>query len=122
MGGKRREHHRVPILDGNKTNKNKPIDTVIDVDLANFFGTIDHEILLCFLRQKIGDERFLRYLARMFKAGVLAEGDLTVTDEGVPQRALCSPVLSSVIAHHVIGCWVEETVKSHCRGQVKLVR
>lgn len=102
--------------------QSSPVDTVIDVDLANFFGTIDHKILLDFLRQKIGDERLLRYLARMFKAGVLAAGDLTISDEGVPQGSLCSQVLSNVMAHHVIDCWVEEMVKPHCEGQVKLVR
>jgi len=61
------------------------VETVIDIDLANFFGTIDHRRLLDLLAEKIGDRRFLRYIARMFKAGVLADGELTVSEEGVPQ-------------------------------------
>jgi RNA-directed DNA polymerase len=65
------------------------VQTVLDVDLANFFGTIDHSLLLEVLKEKINDQRLLRYLTRMFKAGVLADGDLTVSEEGVPQGGLC---------------------------------
>ena len=51
------------------------VQTVIAVDLANFFGTISHSLLVDLLRQKIGDDRFIRYLIRRFKAGVLADGE-----------------------------------------------
>ena len=54
-----------------------PVESVIDVDLARFFDTIDHEPLLGMLREKINDPKFLRYVQRMFKSGVLAGGDLT---------------------------------------------
>ena len=97
-------------------------ETVIDVDLANFFGTIDHKNLEGFLREKISDERFIRYLIRMFKAGVLSEGELTYSDEGVPQGSCCSPILANVMAHHVIDRWFEETVKQHCRGRAAMFR
>ena len=49
------------------------IQTVIDIDLKNFFGTIDHEILEDILKEKIKDTKFMRYINRMFKAGVLSE-------------------------------------------------
>ena len=48
------------------------IQTVIDIDLKNFFGTIDHEILEDILKEKIKDTKFMRYINRMFKAGVLS--------------------------------------------------
>jgi len=67
------------------------IQTIIDVDLANYFGTINHKILENVLREKIEDEKFIRYLIRMFKAGVLAEGELTVSEEGVPQGSPMTP-------------------------------
>lgn len=101
---------------------NNEIDTVIDIDLKNFFGTIDHKILENFLREKIGDERFIRYIIRMFKAGVLGDGDLKVTDEGVPQGSICSPILANIFAHHVIDKWVEEMIQPHLKGRVKLFR
>jgi len=36
------------------------VETIIDVDLANFFGTIDQQLLVAMLREKIGDERLMR--------------------------------------------------------------
>lgn len=98
------------------------VQTVIDVDIANFFGTIDHSTLLRILRQKIRDERFLRYLTRMFKAGVLADRELTINDEGVPQGSPCSPVLANIMAHYVIDEWFEYIVKPRCSGKVELFR
>jgi len=98
------------------------IQTVIDIDLKNFFGTIDHEILEGILKEKIVDTKFMRYINRMFKAGVLAQGDLIMSDEGVPQGSCCSPVLSNVFAHYVIDVWIEEMVKPRCKGVVRLFR
>ena len=98
------------------------VRTVIDVDLANFFGTIDHKQLEDILRKRIKDETFIRYLIRMFKAGVLSDGELTVSDEGVPQGSPCSPVLANIFAHYVIDEWFENIVKAHCRGQVEMFR
>ena len=99
-----------------------PVETVIDIDLKNFFGTIDHKNLEEILREKIADDRFIRYIIRMFKAGVLSERDLTISDEGVPQGSICSPVLSNVFAHKVLDEWIECTIQPHCEGKVKLFR
>lgn len=98
------------------------VETVIDVDLANFFGTIDHKTLGEMLQRKIKDTRFLRYINRMFKAGVLANGELSLSDEGVPQGSCCSPVLANIYAHYVIDEWFTEAVKKHSKGQVEMFR
>ena len=98
------------------------VEAVIDVDLAGFFDSIDHKLLLSMLAVKITDPRFLRYLVRMFKAGVLVESELQVSDEGVPQGSLCSPILANIFAHYVIDTWFEETVKVHCVGRVEMFR
>jgi RNA-directed DNA polymerase len=95
---------------------------VIDVDLANYFGTIDRQILTSFLRQKIGDEKFIRYIIRMFKAGVLANDELMMTEEGVVQGSICSPILANIMAHHVIDEWFQTTVKTHCIGRTEIFR
>lgn len=98
------------------------VETIIDIDLANYFGTIDHEMLLTILQEKIGDKRFIRYIVRMLKAGVLSEGELILADEGTAQGSICSPILSNIFAHYVIDEWFEVTVKAHCRGRVELFR
>lgn len=98
------------------------VETVIDIDLKNFFGTIDHRILENFLREKITDDKFIRYIIRMFKAGVLSDGELTISDEGVPQGSICSPILANIFAHKVLDEWVERIIQPHCKGKVKLFR
>ena len=98
------------------------VETVIDVDLANFFGTIDHQMLLEMLSRKIKDKKFLRYISRMLKAGVLADGELIVSDEGTSQGSCCSPVLANVAAHYIIDVWIEETVKPLTAGTIKAFR
>jgi RNA-directed DNA polymerase len=98
------------------------VQTVIDIDLSGYFDSIDHNILLAFLREKIKDKCFMRYVSRMLKAGVLSEGELTVSDEGVPQGSICSPIMANVFAHYVIDEWFEDVVKQHCAGKVELFR
>ncbi len=98
------------------------VQTVIDIDLANFFGTINHELLENIIKEKVQDTRFNRYLVRMFKAGILSKGELFINDEGVPQGSMCSPVLANIFAHYVIDDWFENTVKTHCAGKVELFR
>lgn len=98
------------------------IQTVIDIDLKNFFGTIDHHLLENILKERIRDPKFMRYINRMFKAGVLSDGEMKVSDEGVPQGSICSPILSNIFAHYAIDVWIEEMVKPACRGTVELFR
>jgi len=98
------------------------VEVVIDVDLANFFGKIDHEIVKDMLGMKIKDSKFMRYITRMFKSGVLADGELSMSDEGVVQGSCCSPVISNIVAHYVIDSWLEETVKPLMKGKVKPFR
>ncbi|QGP39816.1 group II intron reverse transcriptase/maturase [Piscirickettsia salmonis] len=98
------------------------IESIIDVDLENYFGTIDHNLLIDMLETKIKDQRFIRYIIRMFKAGVLSKGELTMSDEGVPQGSVCSPIISNIFAHYVIDDWFEKVVKKHCQGKVEMFR
>ena len=98
------------------------VEVVIDVDLANFFGTIDHELLKELLGKKIKDTKFIRYVSRMLKAGILTEGELTMSDEGVPQGSLCSPIFSNIVAHYVIDEWLEDTVKPLMKGKLRAFR
>jgi len=98
------------------------VETVIDIDLSNFFGTIDHQEALSILQMRIKDKTLVRYIVRMVKAGILADGELTVSEEGVMQGSPCSPTIANIFAHYVIDEWFEEVVKEHARGRVNLFR
>jgi len=58
----------------------------------------------------------------MFKAGVLAEGELKISVEGVPQGSICSPILANIFAHYALDLWIEQEVKRACKGKVALFR
>ena len=92
------------------------------MDLSNYFGSISHHEALKIISEKVNDPKLIRYLIRMFKSGVLANGELNISDEGVPQGSGCSPVIANIFAHDVIDNWMEKTVKLHCSGKVKMVR
>lgn len=98
------------------------VECIIDIDLANFFGTIDRKVLIEILQDKIKDKKLIRYIVRMFKAGILSEGELTVQDEGIVAGSCTSPVLANIFAHYVIDEWFEEVVRKHCKGAVALWR
>jgi group II intron reverse transcriptase/maturase len=98
------------------------VESVIDVDIASYFDTIDQSRLLEMVGEKVADPRFLRYLARLLKAGVLSQGEMRFSEEGVVQGSACSPILANIFAHYVIDQWFEETVKRHCAGEVVLFR
>jgi RNA-directed DNA polymerase len=98
------------------------VQTIIDIDLKNYFGTIDHQLLENILRRKIKDTKLMRYIIRMFKAGVLSEGDLKVSEDGVPQGSICSPIFSNIFAHYVIDLWMQDEIKPKCKGKVQLFR
>jgi retron-type reverse transcriptase len=62
----------------------------IEGDLAGCFGSFDHSVLLSILGEKIHDNRFLRLVADMCRAGYLEDWTWGATLSGVPQGALCS--------------------------------
>jgi RNA-directed DNA polymerase len=101
---------------------NDRIRVVIDVDLENFFGNIDHKKLIALLKLKIQDERFIRYINRMLKAGIMKEGTREETISGTPQGSLASPILANIFGHYAFDTWFEDEVIPRCKGNVKLVR
>src|SRR5664279_4255349 len=70
---------------------------IVDADLKDFFGSVDHEKLLTLVAQRIADGRVLRLIEAMLKAGSYAKGRLYPTERGTPQGGVISPVLSNVL-------------------------
>lgn len=69
----------------------------VDLDLAKFFDTVDHDVLMARLAKKVSDKRLLKLIGRYLRAGVLVESTVQPTREGVPQGSPLSPLLSNIV-------------------------
>jgi len=70
----------------------------VDCDLESFFDTVNHDLLVCRLRRKIGDERVIGLITRYLRAGVqLPDGSRAPTRTGVPQGSPLSPLLANIM-------------------------
>lgn len=72
---------------------------VIEGDLASYFDTVHHRLLMKCVRKRIQDQRFLTLLWRMIKAGHVDQGLFRAASEGVPQGGVISPLLSNIMLH-----------------------
>jgi group II intron reverse transcriptase/maturase len=70
---------------------------LVDADLKDFFGSLDHEKLLTLVAQRIADGRVLRLIRALLKAGSYGQGRLFPTERGTPQGGVVSPLLSNVL-------------------------
>ena len=58
---------------------------IVDADLKDFFGSVDHAKLLTLVAQRVADGRVLRLIEAMLKAGSYSKGRLFPTERGAPQ-------------------------------------
>src|ERR1700693_5090290 len=70
---------------------------IVDADLKDFFGSVEHENLLTLVAQRIADGRVLRLIRAMLKAGRYGKGRLFPTERGTPQGGVVSPLLSNIL-------------------------
>jgi RNA-directed DNA polymerase len=70
---------------------------IVDADLKDFFGSVDHKKLLTLVAQRVADGRVLRLIQAMLEAGSCREGRLSPTERGTPQGGVISPVLSNIL-------------------------
>jgi len=70
---------------------------IVDGDLRDFFGSVDHEKLLTLVAQRVADGRVLRLIQAMLKAGSYGKGQLFPTERGTPQGGVVSPILSNIL-------------------------
>ncbi len=68
----------------------------IEGDISDCFGSLDHSVLLGILAEKIRDNRFLRLIKNMLRAGYLEDWTWNATLSGAPQGGVASPVLSNI--------------------------
>jgi hypothetical protein len=73
----------------------------IEGDIADCFGSLDHQVMLDTLGEKIHDARFLGLLRNMLRAGYLEDWVWNATLSGAPQGGVASPILSNIYLHRL---------------------
>src|SRR5262249_4162665 len=113
-------HHALTTL--NEVIAGGMTSWVLEADLKNFFGSLDHDWVLRFVEHRVGDPGLINLIRRWLKAGVLEDGTIHPSDEGTPQGGSISVLLSNLYLHFVLDLWFERVVKCRLRGKAHLVR
>jgi group II intron reverse transcriptase/maturase len=100
----------------------RKVNVVLDADVRDFFGTLDHGWLGKFIEHRIADRRLLRLLQKWLHAGVLHDGVRTEGTVGSPQGATVSPLLGNLYLHYVFDLWAQQWRRRHAHGDVVVVR
>jgi retron-type reverse transcriptase len=92
----------------------------VEGDISDCFGSLDHEILLSIMAEKIKDQRFLRLIRNMLKAGYLEDWDYHEMLSGCPQGGVVSPILSNIYLHKLDEFVEQELIPQYTRGTSRL--
>jgi group II intron reverse transcriptase/maturase len=95
---------------------------VYEVDIREYFTTINHEWIRKMVRERIADKTILRLIDRWLKGGVMQGGELRYPESGTPQGGPISCVLANVYLHYVIDLWFEKVFKKSIEGAAYMTR
>ena len=94
---------KIQLQDGADTRRGR---WIIEGDLASYFDTVHHRLLIGCVRRRVQDGRFVDLLWRFLKAGHIDRDLFTASSEGVPQGGVLSPLLSNIMLHE-FDAWLE---------------
>jgi group II intron reverse transcriptase/maturase len=80
-----------------QTYISKGYSWVVDIDLARYFDTVNHDKLMALIARKVGDKRVLTLIRAYLNSGIMINGVAIESVEGVPQGGPLSPLLSNVM-------------------------
>jgi RNA-directed DNA polymerase len=95
---------------------------VLEVDIRNFFGTLDHSLLRDIVRKRVRDGVLLRLIGKWLNAGVMEHGAIEYPEAGTPQGGVISPILANIYLHEVLDDWFARQVVPRLAGRAILIR
>ena len=100
----------------------KKVSYILDADIRSFFDEISQEWLVRFLEHRIGDRRIIRLIQKWLKAGVMEDGEVTVSDRGTGQGSVISPLLANIYLHYTLDLWAMRWRQREATGDMIFVR
>ena len=95
---------------------------IIDADIKNYFGSINHVFLREFLDKRVNDGVVRRMIDKWLKAGIMESGNISYPDEGTPQGGIISPILSNIYLHYVLDEWFSGQIQPLLKGRSFIIR
>jgi len=100
----------------------RKVNHILDADVRDFFGSVNHDWLIRFLEHRIGDKRIIRLIRKWLRAGILEDGVVSISDKGTGQGSVISPLLANVYLHYVLDLWAERWRRREAAGDMIIVR
>jgi len=79
---------------------------VVEIDIEEFFDSVDHDWLIQTLELRISDPHFMRLIRRLLRNSTLhADGKMADRVAGTPQGSPISPILANICLHYLLDTW-----------------
>ena len=91
----------------------------VEGDIKGCFDNIDHDVLLSVLDEKLHDNRFLRLLRYLLKAGYVEDWKYGRTLSGTPQGGVVSPILANIYLDRLDQFVETVLIPAHTQGTAR---
>jgi group II intron reverse transcriptase/maturase len=88
----------------------------IEGDLTTCFAKIDHTILISILKEKFQDNRFIRLISGLLKAGYLEDWKFNATLSGTAQGSITGPIFSNIVLDRLDKYVEQQLIPANTRG------